>query len=206
MRAVCQGTHYPLFEVTCSLFGNLVFLFIPPGLQSLATSFNTKLLPMSSTVSKLQGTGLLMSGQFIPSSQSLCLEGEWVTWWCQNLGWWGEGSGECPECSISRGAHLLRVLWTARRSEKEINPEYSLEGLKLKLQYFGHLMWRANSLEKTMMLGKIEGRRRWGIQDEMIGWYHWLNGHEFEQDPGVGDGQGSLECCSPWGRKELPMT
>ena len=62
MRAVCQGTHYPLFEVTCSLFGNLVFLFIPPGLQSLATSFNTKLLLMSSTVSKLQGTGLLMSG------------------------------------------------------------------------------------------------------------------------------------------------
>ena len=126
MRAVCQGTHYPLFEVTCSLFGNLVFLFIPPGLQSLATSFNTKLLLMSSTVSKLQGMGLLMSGQFIPSSQSLCLEGEWVTWWCQNLGWWGEGSGECPECSISRGAHLLRVLWTARRSEKEIHPEYSL--------------------------------------------------------------------------------
>ena len=65
---------------------------------------------------------------------------------------------------------LLRVPWTARRSNqsilKEINPEYSLEGLmlKLKLQYFGHLMWRTDSLEKTLMLGKIEGRRRRGIQ------------------------------------------
>ena len=59
---------------------------------------------------------------------------------------------------------LLRVLWTARRSNqsilKEISPEYSLEGLKLKLQYFGHLMWRADSFEKTLMLGKIEGGRR----------------------------------------------
>ena len=73
---------------------------------------------------------------------------------------------------------LLRIPLTAQRSNqsilKEINPEYSLERQmwKLKLQYFGHLMGRANSLEKTMMLGKIEGRRRWGIQDEMIGWYH----------------------------------
>ena len=65
---------------------------------------------------------------------------------------------------------LLRVPWTARRSNqstlKEISPEYSLEGLmlKLKLQYFGHLMWRANALEKTLMLGKIKGRRRRGRQ------------------------------------------
>ena len=62
----------------------------------------------------------------------------------------------------------MRVPWTARRSNqsilKEINPEYSLEGLMLKLQYFGHLMLRADSLEKTLMLGKIEGRRRWGRQ------------------------------------------
>ena len=59
---------------------------------------------------------------------------------------------------------LLRISWTAGKSNqsilKEINPEYSLEGLMLKLQYFGHLMWRVNSLEKTLMLGKIEGRRR----------------------------------------------
>ena len=62
----------------------------------------------------------------------------------------------------------LRVPWTAKRSNqsilKEINPEYSLEGLMLKLQYFGHLIWRANSLENTLMLGKIEGRRRRGCQ------------------------------------------
>ena len=79
----------------------------------------------------------------------------------------------------------LRVPWTARRSIesilKEISPEYSLEGLmlKLKLQYFGHLMQKADSFEKTLMLGKIEGRKRRGTEDEMIGWHHQLNGHEF---------------------------
>jgi len=101
---------------------------------------------------------------------------------------------------------LLWVPWTARKSNqsivKEISPEYSLEGLmlKLKLQYFGHLMWRTDSLEKILMLGKIKSRRRRGLQTEdgMVGWHHWLNGHEFEQALGVGDGQGSLACCSPW--------
>ena len=79
---------------------------------------------------------------------------------------------------------LLRVPWIARRSNqsilKEISPEYSLEGLmlKLKLQYFGHLMQRTNSLEKTLMLGEIEDGRRRGQQ--MFGWHHRLNGHEFE--------------------------
>ena len=66
---------------------------------------------------------------------------------------------------------------------KEINPEYSLEGLmlKLKLQYFGHLMKRTDSLEKTLMLGMTEGRKRRGTtEDEMVGWHHRLNGHEFE--------------------------
>ena len=72
--------------------------------------------------------------------------------------------------------------------------------LKLKLQYFAHLMQRADSLEKTLMLGKIEGRRR-GRQDEMGGWRHRLNGHEFERAAGDGEGQGSLACCSPWGRR-----
>ena len=88
---------------------------------------------------------------------------------------------------------LLRVPWTARRSNlsilKEVSPEYSLEGLmlKLKLQYFGHLMWRADSLEKTLM--KIEGRKRRGRQDdEMVGWHYRLNGHEFEQTPGDSEG------------------
>ena len=99
---------------------------------------------------------------------------------------------------------LLRVSWTARRSNqsipKEISPEYSLEGLmlKLKLQYFGHLMGRANSLEKTLMLGKIEDRRRRGQQwMRWLGWHHQLNGHEFDQALGVSDEQGSLVCCSP---------
>ena len=64
--------------------------------------------------------------------------------------------------------------------------------LRLNLQYFGHLMQRANSLIKTLMLGKIEGRRSRGQQDEMVGWYCQLNRHEFEQAPGVGDGQGGL--------------
>ena len=74
---------------------------------------------------------------------------------------------------------LLRVPWTARRSNqsilKEISPGCSLEGLilKLKLQYFGHLMWRVDSLEKTLMLGGTWGRRRRGWQDETAGWHHW---------------------------------
>ena len=81
---------------------------------------------------------------------------------------------------------LLRVPWTVRRSNqsilKEISPGCSLGGLmlKLKLQYFGHLMQRADSFEKTLMLGKIEGRREKGMtEDEMVGWHHQLNGHEF---------------------------
>ena len=109
---------------------------------------------------------------------------------------------------------LLRVPWTARRSNqsilKENSPGCSLEGLmlKLKLQYFGHLMWRADSLEKTLMLGKIEGRRRrgrrrmgWlgGITDSMdMGLFGWTLG--------VGDGQGGLVCWGSWGRKESDTT
>ena len=82
----------------------------------------------------------------------------------------------------------------------QYSPEYSLEGLMLKLkpQYFGHLMRRSDALEKTLMLGKIKGRRKRGKQRmRWLGWHHRLNGHEFEQSPGVGDGQGSLGCCSP---------
>ena len=96
----------------------------------------------------------------------------------------------------------LRIPWTARRSNqstlKEINPEFSLGlMLKLKLQYFGHLIQRTDSLEKTLMLGKTEGRRRGMTEDEIAGWHHQLDGHEFEQALGYGDGQGSLACCSP---------
>ena len=108
---------------------------------------------------------------------------------------------------------LLRVPWTARRSNKsilkEISPEYSLDGLmlKLKFQYFGHLMGRTDSLEKTLMLGKIEGRRRKGRQ--RLRWLDGItdsDGLEFEQAPGVGGRQRGLECCNPWGRKESNMT
>ena len=78
--------------------------------------------------------------------------------------------------------------------------------MKLKLQYFGQLMGRIDPLEKTLMLGKTKGGRRRGQQDEMVGWHHRLDGHEFEQAWGVGDGQGSLEFCSPRGCKESDMT
>ena len=79
--------------------------------------------------------------------------------------------------------------------------------LKLKLQYFGHLMQRTDSFEKTLMPGKIESERRRGLtEDEMVGWHHGLKGHEFEQARGDGEGQGSLACYSPWCRKESEMT
>ena len=81
----------------------------------------------------------------------------------------------------------MQVPWTARRSNqyilKEISLGFSLEGLmlKLKLQYFGHFMQRVDSLEKTLMLGQIGGRKRMGMtEDEMAGWHHRLDGHEFE--------------------------
>ena len=96
---------------------------------------------------------------------------------------------------------------------KEINavdpkgnqPEYSLEGLMLKHQCFGHLMQRADSLEKILMLGRAEGRRRRGRQ-RMAGYYDQFDESEFEQTPRESEGQGSLVCCSPWGRKESDMT
>ena len=106
---------------------------------------------------------------------------------------------------------LLRVPWPRKRSNqsilKEISPGYSLEGmmLKLKLQYFGHFMQRADSLEKTLMLGEIGGRRRRGRQ--RMRWLdHRLDGHEFEWTPGDGDGQGGPACCNSWGHKESDMT
>ena len=113
-----------------------------------------------------------------------------------------------PWCS----RRLLRVPWTARRSNqsilKEIHPEYSLEGLIWK--------WNSNSLApwckelihlKRPCCWEGLGQEEKGTtEDEMVGWHHWLNGHEFEKALGVGDGQGSLACCSPWGHKELGMT
>ena len=108
---------------------------------------------------------------------------------------------------------LLRVTWTERRSNqsilKEVNPEYSLEILllKLKLQY----LWSPDV--KSWLIGKDpDTSKDWAQEekattvDEMVGWHHRLNGHEFEQAPGDGEGQGSLVCCSPWGCKESAMT
>ena len=102
---------------------------------------------------------------------------------------WTIKKAECQRIDVFElgcWRRLFRVPWTARRSNqsilKEISLEYSLEGLilKLKLQYFGHLMQRTDSFEKTLMLGKIEGRRRKGQRDEMVGWHYQLDGHEFE--------------------------
>ena len=132
---------------------------------------------------------------------------------------------ECESWTIKKAEHrridafelwcwrrLLRVPWTARRSNqfilKEISPGCSLEGLilKLKLQYFGHLM-------QSWLIGKdSDAWRDWGqeekgtTEDEMARWHHWLDGRESEWTPGVGDGQGGLACWDSWGRKELDTT
>ena len=108
----------------------------------------------------------------------------------------------------------MRVPWTARRSNqsilKKISPEYSLEGLKLKPkhQYFGYVMRRdsLDSLEKPLMLGDGGQEEKGTTEDEMLGWHHQLNGHEFEQTLGGSEGQGSLVCCSPWDHKESDTT
>ena len=128
----------------------------------------------------------------------------------------------CESCTTKRAEHqrmdafelwfwrrLLKVPSTARSNQsilREINSEYSLEGLmlKLKLHYFVHLMLTDESLEKCLMLGKIEGGRKRGHQRmRWLDWYHEL---ELEQTLGNGDGQGSLECCSSWGNKESNTT
>ena len=91
---------------------------------------------------------------------------------------------------------------------KEISPEYSLEGLvlKLRLQYFGHLMQRADSLEETLSWERLRAEGEGATEDEMVGWHHRLNGHEFEQTLGDSEGQGSLACCSSRDCKELDTT
>ena len=103
----------------------------------------------------------------------------WKRWTIKKVHLWHLWCQRIDAFELWCWRRLLRVSWTARRWNqsilRKINPEYSLEGLmlKLKLQYFGHLMWRVDSLEKTLMLRKTEGRRR-GWQDEMIGRHHRL--------------------------------
>ena len=116
-----------------------------------------------------------------------------------------------PKAHLTSHSRLLRVPWTARSNQsilKEISPEHSLEGLmlRLKLQYFGHLMWRTDSFEKTLMLGKTEGRRRREWQR-----MRWLDVISYSVDMslsklGVGEGHGGLACYSPWGCKESDTT
>ena len=131
----------------------------------------------------------------------------WESWTTKKVECW---KMMLLNCGV--GARLLRVPWTARRANqsilKEISPEYSLEGLmlKLKLQYFGHLMQRAD-IGKDPDAGKDWRHKEKGMREnEMVRCHHQLNRHEFEQAPGVGDGQGSLACCSPWGHKESDTT
>ena len=150
--------------------------------------------------------------KYIQDTMFLQKSSYWIQWWIEVSGrvqWQEHRSIDAsdPWC----WGRLLRVPCTARRSNpsilKEISPGCSLEGLmlKLKLQYFGHLLRRADSLGKTLMLGGIGGRRRKGWQ--RMRWHHRLDGHEFEWTPGVGDGQGGLGGPpNSWSRKELDMT
>ena len=107
---------------------------------------------------------------------------------------------------------LLRVPWTARRSNqsmlKEISPGCSLEGLmlKLKLQNFGHWCEELTHLKRPWCWERLRAGGEGDTKDGMVGWHHWLNGHEFGWTPGVGDGQGGLACCDSWDHKESDMT
>ena len=120
---------------------------------------------------------------------------------CEN---WTIKKAECQRTSAFKlwcWKRLLRVPWTARKSNqsilKEINTEYSLEGLilKLKLQYFGHLIWRADWLEDPDAGKDWRQKEKRATEDEIVGWHHWFNGHELGRTPGNGEGQGGLVYC-----------
>ena len=107
------------------------------------------------------------------------------------------------KCGVGEDSRVSCARRSSQPILKEISPGISLEGmmLKLKLQYFGHLMQRVDSLEKTLILEGIGGRRRRGWLS-MAGWHHWLDGGESEWTPGVGNGQGGLACYDSWGPTE----
>ena len=132
----------------------------------------------------------------------------------------------CESCTIKKAesqridafelwcwGRLLRVPWIAKRLNhsllKEVSPEYSLEGLilKLKLQYFRHLMWRTNSIQKTLLLGKDWRQEEKGMtEDKIVGWHQLLDWTWVWASSGSWWWTGSLVCCSPWGCKESDTT
>ena len=117
---------------------------------------------------------------------------------CRRAGkWWKPWPARHKSVGIFTNiglTHLVSIL-------KEISPACSLEGLMLKLNVKSHLMWRADPLEKTLVLGKIQGRKRRQQRMKWSGWHHRLNAHEFEQTQGDSEGQGSLAFCCPWGSR-----
>ena len=140
-------------------------------------------------------------------SQSYGFSSSPVQMW--ELGHKEDSEGRIDAFELWCWKRLLRVPQTSRRSNqlilKEINPEYSLEGLmlKLKLQYFGHLMQRSQLIGKDPDTGKDWRHEEKGMTEyKVVGWHHQLNGQKFAQSPGDGGGQGSLACFSPWGPKE----
>ena len=135
-----------------------------------------------------------------------------VTCGCES---WTTKKTECQRIDAFKlwcWRRLLRIPWSAGRSNqsilKESDSEYSLRQLmlKLKFKYFGHLMQRANSLEKTLMLEMIKGKMRRGQKRMKLLESITNSMDKYEQAPGDDEGQGSLACCSPWGRKESEMT
>ena len=136
-----------------------------------------------------------------------------VMYWCEN---WTIKKGWAPKnwCLWTVvWRRLLRVPWTARRSNqsilKDINPKYYLEGLMLQLKLWYLATWCEDPTHWKSFpdAGKDWAQEeKWATRDEMVGWQHQLNGHEFEQTLGNRGAQGSLACCSPWGHKEMDMT
>ena len=129
---------------------------------------------------------------------------------------WSIKKAECRQIDAFKlwcWRRLLRVSWTARRSNqsilKEISPEYSFGRTDAEAEV--PILWPPDA--KNWLTGKdLDAGKDWRqeekgtIEDEMVGWHHRLDGNEFKQGPGVGDGQGSLACCSSWCHKELDMT